>query len=53
MDYNYNSVQAGTTKNGNVAINLNGDVGVRLDFPLDFDVDFFFGQRLTAFVGGR
>lgn len=47
------STQTGTTKNGSVVINLGGDAGIRADFPLEFEEDIYFGQRVTAFVGGK
>jgi hypothetical protein len=53
MQYSYESTQTGTVKNGSVVINLGGDAGIRADFPLEYEEDFYFGQRVTAFVGGK
>ena len=32
---------------------MGGDAGIRADFPLEYEEDFYFGQRVTAFIGGK
>lgn len=51
--YTWSTEQTGTKANAKAKLELNGDAGVRVDFPLEFEEDFYFGQRLTAYVGGK
>ena len=52
MAYNFNINQTGAKKSAKNTITLQADMGLRTDFPVEYDDNVKIAQRISAFVGG-